>query len=82
MLIERMGTMSPLEMESEQQIDVAYLTLMFRINSRAVIETPSSVSLTWERAIWENMRGMVTEWRQNEHDVIDLPRDGDGGYLV
>ena len=38
--------MSPLEMESEQQIDVAYLTLMFRINSRAVIETPSSVSLT------------------------------------
>ena len=38
--------MSPLEMESAQQTDVVCLTLMFRINSRAVIETPSLVFLT------------------------------------
>ena len=43
--------MSLLEIESAQQIGVVCLTLMSRINSRAVIETPSSVSLTRERVI-------------------------------
>ena len=38
--------MSPLEMESAQQVNVVCLTVIFKINSRSVIGTPSSVSLT------------------------------------
>ena len=40
-LIERVGTMSPIEMESTMQINLVYMTLMFRINRRAVRTTPA-----------------------------------------
>ena len=36
---------------------------MFRINQRAVSETPSPFSLTWERVTWEDMIGTVTYWK-------------------
>ena len=44
-LIERVGTMSLIEMESTMQINLVCMTYMFRISRRLVSATPALVSL-------------------------------------
>ena len=44
-LIERVGTMSLMEMEPTMQINLVCMTCMFRINRRVGSATPALVSL-------------------------------------
>ena len=44
-LIERVGTMSVIEMESTMQINLVCVTELFRINQRVVSATPAFCSL-------------------------------------
>ena len=43
--------------------------------------TPAFISLAWQRVIWEDLIDMVPEWKPYGHNVSDVPRDSDGGYL-